>query len=145
MHAEEIQAALLYLGCVSLLWAFAHGFAPMRTLSNRLGTAQHGWLDTLVILSGISLLAWPFVPGTLIYEYDFDERWHVAVLTFLGAWIAGVFLGWVVLAILAPASQSGADEFETGARFLRWQYPVMAGVVVATIALWWGTMDQLRY
>ncbi len=145
MRAEEIQAALLYLGAVSLLWAFAHGFAAIRSFANRMGTVRHGWLDLVVIASGVALLIWPFVPGTLIDEYYFGDRWHVAVLTFFGVWIAGALLGWLVLALLSPALGPDGDELEVGGRFLALQYPVMIAVGLATTALWWGTLDQLRY
>lgn len=145
MRGEEIQAALLYFGAVSFLWAFAHGFAGIRTLSNQLGNVRHGWLDLLVIASGVALLIWPFVPGTLIEDWDFGERWHIAVLTFLVAWVAGVFGGWLILAILSPVMGRSADDIELGMKFLRLQYPVMIAVVASTIGLWWGTLDQLRY
>lgn len=143
MRGEEIQAALLYAGAVSLLWAFLHGFAELRMLQTRLGQSRHAWLDWLVIFSMLALLVWPFFPGNLIEEYRFADRWHVAVLAFIGAWVVAWFGGWLVLMFLAPVVGNPArDELGVGDRMSRLVVPVMCVVVVATVCLWVGTYDR---
>ena len=143
MQGEEIQSAILYAAAVSVLWAFLHGFAEIRMLQNRLGRANHAWLDWLVILSMLALLVWPFVPGNLIEDYRFERRWHIAVLTLIGAWVAAWFGGLLILLLMAPVVGNPVrDEVGVGDRMSKLTMPVMGAVVVATIALWLGTADE---